>query len=138
MKEFFFCSGKNSRIFGLKKKKKKTLPFSVATPKVTPSSPLFLPFSFLSFHLQLHGGSAHFRLPGRPLQPKGHPELWHFLLVHCYPVQLLHQQRGTTQRCTHTQTLRCYSVRPLSPPPPSPRHGPNTRELIILLWSGYA
>lgn len=57
-------------------------------------SNIFL-FSFRSLHLQLHGRSSHLRLPGRPLQQKGHPELWHFLLVHCYSVELLHQQRGT-------------------------------------------
>lgn len=61
-----------------------------------------MPFFLLSLHLQFHGGSSHLWLPRRPLQQKGHPELWHFLLVHCYSVQLLHWQRGTA---THTHSL---------------------------------
>ncbi|XP_059525013.1 sphingosine-1-phosphate transporter SPNS2 isoform X2 [Myotis daubentonii] len=44
----------------------------------------------VSVHLQLHGGGAHLRLPGRPLQPEGDPQLRHFLLVGSHVLQLLH------------------------------------------------
>lgn len=80
---------------------------------------------FHSLHLQLHGGSSHLRLPGRPLQQKGHPELRHHLLVGCDSVQLLHRQRGTTplrpgrtpaSLCGHSlfMFLSCLAA---SPPP---------------------
>uniref|UniRef100_A0A674MP58 SPNS lysolipid transporter 2, sphingosine-1-phosphate n=1 Tax=Takifugu rubripes TaxID=31033 RepID=A0A674MP58_TAKRU len=57
-----------------------------------------------SLHLQLHGGSAHLRLPGRPLQQKGHPELRHLLLVNRHSVQLLHRQRVLLAVCALQRT----------------------------------
>lgn len=66
---------------------------------------IFFSFSLRSLHLQFHGSSAHLRLPGRPLQQKGHPELWHFLLVHCNSVELLHQQRGKRPTPHHTHKI---------------------------------
>lgn len=80
-----------------KHRKRKQIPVTAAS-----SLSLFLCSFPSSLHLQLHGGGSHLRLPGRPLQQKGHPELRHFLLVSGDSVQLLHRQRGTT---SHTSAV---------------------------------